>query len=264
MSGKLSREEAQARAKEAIAAQRHGNDYFVVRSIQDNVLLVHASANRVGKVDAGGKTIEGRPVMEAYQEAIAKSSEGKGFVTLNAVRPNTGDKKLYVKLSGAAKFEPWNWMVVIGFFVDDIDARFWKQSIFFLAVGGGLLLFVAGLVLQMRGVILRQLGGEPQEAASYMKMIANGDLGVEIPLAKDDATSLMASLKLMQMKLKNITASIQENAASLDGQVKVFDQTAKAYAETKSEETLSDLLRTIKKLGKTAEILGKSVSRFKS
>lgn len=264
MSGKLSREEAQARAKEAIAAQRRASDYFIVRSIQDNVLLVHASANRVGKVDAGGKTIEGRPVMEAYKEAIAQSADGKGFVTLNAVRPNSGDKKLYEKLSGAAKFEPWNWMVVIGFFVDDIDARFWKQSIFFLVVGGGLLLFVAGLVLQMRGVILRQLGGEPQNAAGYMKLIANGDLGVEIPLAKDDTTSLMASLKLMQMKLKNITASIQENAATLDGQVKVFDQTAKAYAETKSEETLSDLLRTIKKLGKTAEILGKSVSRFKS
>jgi methyl-accepting chemotaxis protein len=116
----------------------------------------------------------------------------------------------------------------------------------------------------MRSVILRQLGGEPQDAADSMKRIANGDLGVEIVLEKDDTTSLMASLKLMQMKLKNTTQAIQENASTLDSQVQVFDVAAKTYAETKSEDDLADLLRAIKKLGKTVDILGKSVSRFKS
>lgn len=263
VAGKLTRQEAQARAKEALSAQRKDSNYFVVRSIDDNVLLVHATAERVGKVDPGGKALDGRPVMEAYLDAITREKTGQGFVTLAAVRPNSGDSKLYTKLSGADKFDPWNWIVVIGFFVDDIDERFWRQAGRFLIVGGALLALVAALVFRMRAVILRQLGGEPHDAAECMEKIANGDLGVEIVLEKDDSNSLMASLKLMQMKLKNITSAIQDDASTLTDQVQNFDVSAKLYAETKSDEEFSAMLRSIKKLGKTAGILRESVSRFK-
>lgn len=261
--GKLTREEAQARAREVLAAQRRGGDYFIVRSIEDNVLQVHASAERVGKVDPGGKTLDGRPVMEAYKEAIASGSNGKGFVMLGAIRPNTGDRTLYEKLSGAEVFQPWNWMVVFGFFVDDINIRFWRRAGVFLGVAGLLLVISTVLVLRMRRAILNQLGGEPQDAAESMRRIANGDLGVEIKLADNDNSSLNAFLKVMQLKLKNLTSTIQDNSTTLNEQVKSFDETARAYAETKSEEQLSDLLRAVKKMSRTVEILGKSVARFK-
>ena len=263
VAGRYSREEAQARAKEALSAQRKGSDYFIVRSIADNVLLVHATASRVGKVDPGGKALDGRPVMEAYMEAIAKSGTGQGFVELAAVRPNSGDKNLYKKLSGADKFDPWNWIVVIGFFVDDIEDRFWEQATLYLGVGGVLLALLSTLIFRMRSVILGQLGGEPHEAVENMRKIANGDLSVNIQLAKGDDTSMMASLKLMQMKLKNMTGSIQENATTLAEQVKSFDDSARVYAETKSEEEFAALMRTVKKLGKTADILNRSIARFK-
>ena len=121
----------------------------------------------------------------------------------------------------------------------------------------------AETILRMRKDILGQLGGEPHEAVENMRKIANGDLSVNIQLAKGDDNSMMASLKLMQMKLKNMTGSIQENATTLAEQVKSFDDSARVYAETKSEEEFAALMRTVKKLGKTADILGKSVSRFR-
>jgi len=122
---------------------------------------------------------------------------------------------------------------------------------------------MAGLTFRMRSVILRQLGGEPQDAAESMKAIANGNLGVEIALEKGDSTSLMASLKVMQMKLINLTSAVQENTQSLNDQVKGFDDVAKKYAETRADDDLFNLNRLIKKIGKTADILGKSISRFK-
>lgn len=263
VAGRYSREEAQARAKEALSAQRKGSDYFIVRSIADNVLLVHATASRVGKVDPGGKALDGRPVMEAYMEAIAKSGTGQGFVELAAVRPNSGDKNLYKKLSGADKFDPWNWIVVIGFFVDDIEDRFWEQATLYLGVGGVLLALLSTLIFRMRSVILGQLGGEPQDAQESMKKIANGDLAIEIDVAEHDNDSLMASLKVMQMKLINMTSTIRENASVLSAQVTTFEETARNYAEAKSEDELEKLLQSVKKLGKTAAILEKSISRFK-
>ena len=36
-----------------------------------------------------------------------------------SIRPSSEDKTLYRKLNGAVVFKPWDWMLVIGFFVDD-------------------------------------------------------------------------------------------------------------------------------------------------
>jgi methyl-accepting chemotaxis protein len=262
-SGQITRDEAQARAKALFTAQQNNGDYFIVRSASDNMLLSHATANRVGKTDPGGKTLDGRVVSDAYREEIAGSLDGKAYVMLAAVRPNSGDTTLYKKLNGATLFRPWGWLVAIGFFVDDVDARFWQQSFAFLVIGAILLGLLAALILRMRAVILRQLGGEPHDASECMKRIANGDLGVDIVLADNDDSSLMASLRLMQMKLINITSAIREDASALTGLVRRFDDDARAYAETRSEEALSVLMRSIRKLGKAAGILHESVSRFR-
>jgi signal transduction histidine kinase len=262
-SGKMTREEAQARAKESIGAQKQGNNYFFIRTLKDDFFVYHPDASRLGKADNGGMLPDGRTTAQAYRDALAQSKDNKAFIELRTAKPGSQDKTQFPKLNGALKFEPWGWMPGIGFFIDDIDARFWKQSSIFLLVGGVLFALLAVLVFRMRGAILHLLGGEPQDAAESMKKIANGDLGVEITLEKDDTNSMMASLKLMQMKLTNLTSAIQDNALTLTEQVQNFDGVAKSYAESKSDEDLSALNRSVKKLGKTADILGKSISRFK-
>src|SRR5512136_3349402 len=78
--GKLTREEAQKRAIEVIAAQNTKEDYFIIRALADNMLWLHGDVKRIGKPDAGGKTPEGRPVLEVYKENIAKSKKGVGFI----------------------------------------------------------------------------------------------------------------------------------------------------------------------------------------
>jgi methyl-accepting chemotaxis protein len=264
LSGKLTRPEAQARALEAIGAQKQGsNNYFFIRTLSDDYFVLHPIPSRMGKADDGGKLPDGRSTAQAYRDALASGRDNKAFIELRAPKPGSQDKTQYSKLNGVLKFEPWGWMPGIGFFVDDIDARFWKQSSLFLGVGGVLLALLAILVLRMRSTIMRQLGGEPQDAAECMRRIASGDLGIEIVLDKDDNSSLMASLKLMQMKLSNLTSAIQDNALTLTEQVRSFDGVAKSYADSGSEADLSALQRAIKKLGKTADILGRSIARIR-
>ena len=262
-SGKLSRREAQSRAKEAIGAQRQGDDYFFIRSLTDDTFVWHPISSRMGKPDDGGKQPDGRTVVQTYRDALAKSNTNKAFIELSTLKPSTSDKTLHPKLNGALKFEPWGWMPGVGFFIDDIDTRFWQQAGIFLVVAFGLLAVLAILIFRMRADILKQLGGEPADAAACMKRIANGDLGVQIEVAPDDNDSLMASLKVMQLKLNNLTSAIQENATTLSDQVLTFDRAAKDYTDTSSQEALGDLLRSVKKLGKTAMILDKSIARIK-
>lgn len=52
-SGKMSREEAQTRAKEALAAQRAGSTYYFIRSMKDDSFIYHIDPKRVGKPDPG-------------------------------------------------------------------------------------------------------------------------------------------------------------------------------------------------------------------
>jgi methyl-accepting chemotaxis protein len=263
-SGKMTREEAQANAKAAIGAQKQGADnYFFIRNLNDDYFVLHPMASMMGKPVDGGKLPDGRTAVQAYRQGLAQSPDNKTFIELSTFKPGQNNEKRYPKLNGVLKFEPWGWMPGIGFYLDDIDAQFWRYSSFLLLVGTVVFVMLGSLVFRMRTVILRQLGGEPQDAAESMRRIASGDLHVDIALSKDDTTSLMASLKVMQMKLKNITASIQDNASTLTEQVQVFDEVAKSYAQTKSEEELAALSRSVKKLGRTADILGKSISRFK-
>lgn len=261
--GKLSTEEAQARAKEAIGAQKQDSNYFFIRTLSDDYFVHHPIAERMGKPDDGGKLADGRTAVQTYHDELAKSTGNKAFVELLTTKPGDPSKSLYPKLNGVLKFEPWGWMPGIGFYIDDINSRFWRQSSIFLAVGGVLFALLALLTFRMRAAILQQLGGEPQEAAENMRKIANGDLSVDIPVDANDSSSMMASLKLMQMKLTNLTSAIQDNATTLADQVRTFDGVAKVYAETRTEEDFSALNRSVKKLGKTADILGKSISRFK-
>jgi methyl-accepting chemotaxis protein len=264
-SGKMTREDAQARAKQAIGAQRQGSDnYYFIRTLTDDFYVLHPMADRMGVPNNGGLMPDGRTVVQAYRDELAKSRDNKAFLLVNTIKPGSSDTSAnHPKLNGALRFAPWGWMVGIGFYIDDIDARFWKQSSLYVLVAGALLALMATLVFRMRSVILRQLGGEPQDAAQSMKTIANGDLGVEIVLEKGDKTSLMASLKVMQMKLINLTSTVQENSQNLSEQIGGFDSVAKKYAQSRSEEDLSDLNRLIKKIGRTAEVLGKSIARFK-
>ncbi|SFO04865.1 Cache domain-containing protein [Formivibrio citricus] len=263
INGKLSHEEAQSKAKAAIGAQRKGDVYFFVRD-WDDVMLVHPVAARINMADDGGKMPDGKSVVDVYKSALKESKLGRAIYWSSAPRPNKHDKiQNYPKLSGVTEFKPWGWIIGIGFFVDDINMRFWKHSITFLITGAVLLLCLTILILRMRWSIIKQVGGEPRDATEFMKQIANGNLNIEITLDANDSNSLMASIKLMQMKLKNITTTIQDNSSLLEKQVQNFDEAAKAYVTTKDEDGLANLLKTTKQIEKTANILEKSVSRFK-
>jgi len=62
-----------------------------------------------------------------------------------------------------------------------------------------------------RGVV-RQLGGEPQAAARLARLVARGDLSVELEVKREDTTSLMARLQEMQMGLARVVSDVRNNA----------------------------------------------------
>jgi methyl-accepting chemotaxis protein len=111
--------------------------------------------------------------------------------------------------------------------------------------------------------VLHLLGGEPRVAATYMKKIADGDLAVDIAVAGERPDSMMASLKVMQLKLKNLVSAVRGGAAEVSEQSHKFETAFAAFQSDRKEASSQEMVRQAKGISRTLSLLEKSVGRFK-
>lgn len=255
----LSREDAQRLAKEALRGPRFGSDdYFFIYDYDGRALMVAGKPGIEGQVMLDKTDAAGFKLWEAL---VANGKAGQGY--FDYVFPRAGGTESKPKRGYVIGIPEWQWIVGTGVYIDDVNQAVDEAALRYGALSLLVLATLAAISFFVSRSIVNQLGGEPQDAAESMRKIASGDLGVDIVLADNDNSSLMASLKVMQMKLKNITAAIQDNAAALTEKVQCFEAVATSYSNSRSEEDFTALSREVRKMGKTADILGKSISRFK-
>jgi methyl-accepting chemotaxis protein len=138
-----------------------------------------------------------------------------------------------------------------------------------IAYGVGLAGLVIGAAISMTlfflldWKVLQLLGGEPRIAADYMKKIAGGDLAVDIQVEGEHPDSLMSSLKLMQMKLKNLISAVTGAAAEVSEQSRKFETTSAAFQKGRDDGSAQEMVRQTKGVSRTLSLLEKSIARFK-
>ncbi|MET0209488.1 MAG: methyl-accepting chemotaxis protein [Burkholderiaceae bacterium] len=199
--GKITREEAQKQGKLIIGSFRKDELYFFVRGYSDDVNLVHPNPKRVGIVDAKG----GKEAGVRYRTAL----EGKKIGTVIALgtRPNT--KEEVEKLYAVVRFEPWDWIIGFGDYIDDIDNAFWRSAAVLLIIGVVLMAVVVMLGWRLAVSTYRQLGGEPAYASDIVRRIGAGDLNVTVELRDAHADSLLAAMDRMQRSLSTTVGQIR-------------------------------------------------------
>jgi methyl-accepting chemotaxis protein len=111
--------------------------------------------------------------------------------------------------------------------------------------------------------VLHRLGGEPRTAADYMKRIADGDLAVEIAVVGKRPDSLMASLKVMQLKLKNLVLAVRGGAAEVSEQSHKFESAFATFQSEPREASSLELMRQAKGVSRTLSLLERTIGRFK-
>ncbi|QCP14713.1 methyl-accepting chemotaxis protein [Pseudoduganella umbonata] len=109
-----------------------------------------------------------------------------------------------------------------------------------LAVG------IAAAVLITR-TLLKQLGGEPNEAAAVLASIADGDLTVDVPVKAGDTASMMFAMRNMRDKLAAIVAEVRtgtDTIATAAAEVSAGNQDLSSRTEEQAsslEETASSM-----------------------
>ncbi|KZM51238.1 cache domain-containing protein [Labrenzia sp. OB1] len=195
-SGGLSKEEAQQRAVEAISAMRfeNGENYIFVFNY-DSITISHAKASLIGSDLSGLEDANG---VKIIPELVKLGRSGGG--NLLYLWPRSGDDVPIEKWGHAKTFEPWQWMIGTGVYIDDLEAAFWNQAIMIIA----LTLIGALLAGSIAYFAIRSLVRPIRALTADMSSLADGNTDIEIMgVDRGDEIGQMASA--MEIFVRNET-----------------------------------------------------------
>jgi methyl-accepting chemotaxis protein len=175
----------------------------------------------------------------------AKSNRDE-FVEYFYEKPGT--KEIIKKLSYAKYFAPWNWVIVTGFYIDDVDKliakkqeilkeRLWTIRLM-LGVISVFLFLITGMFL--RYFIRKYISLPLKYTTEKFDVIANGDLTVTIDVeSEDEIGKMMQSQKNMVHKVSQIIASVSETANSLIETCEKLSEKSNQLSEGATEQAAS-------------------------
>ncbi len=204
--GVLTREQAQAAARQMIAPLRYeGSEYFWINDMQPRMVMHPIKPDLDGKDLGGLKDPTGFALFVGFVDVVRK--QGKGFVSYQWPKP--GHDKPVEKLSYVQGFEPWGWVVGSGIYVGDLRESQTRLVLWVLAVIAVAVLFAGYLFMSF----YRVMDGGLRETRRHLRAMTNGDLSTSpAPWGQDEAAQLMLELKRMQTSLRTMVQRMRQSS----------------------------------------------------
>ncbi|MFC2973588.1 methyl-accepting chemotaxis protein [Azotobacter bryophylli] len=120
-----------------------------------------------------------------------------------------------------------------------------------------------GLSLALERLVLRPIGGDPEDAAAIANRVAQGDLSEPIRLRRGDDGSLMAQLKHMQDSLLGVVTHVRQGAQSVavaSAQISQANQDLSSRTESQAS-ALEQTSASMEQLGGTVRQNADSASQ---
>ena len=204
--GKMTREQAQLLAKQAVSKLRYdGNEYFWINDMQPRMVMHPIKPELDGKDVGDIKDPNGFALFSAFAAKVR--TEGKGFVAYQWPKP--GADKPLDKISYVQGFEPWGWVVGSGIYTGDLRDTLLRQE----AINGGIvvvaMLFAGYLFLSF----YRVMDGGLKETRRHLRAMTEGDLSTSpSPWGNDEAAQLMTELANMQESLRAMVLRVRRSS----------------------------------------------------
>jgi len=229
--GELPKEQAQTLARESLRSMRYqGNEYFYIYDSKAMGVMHPIRPEYEGKSHWDRQDKSGAyTVRDLVNAALDKS----GYVRTLTVKP--GGTEQLPKLHFLTHYEPWDWVIGTGLYVDDIDAVFRAQLASALVAIAVLMAIVAATALAVIRAVLRDIGGEPAMAVSVMREVAGGNLTVG--LRDVHAGSLLGELDRLVQSLRSVMAQITAGAGRVSKAAHDINATTGAVAAATEVQT---------------------------
>ncbi|WP_263770562.1 methyl-accepting chemotaxis protein [Propionivibrio soli] len=207
---KLTLEEAQTQAKEALRIVRFGaDDYFFIYDFDGKAIMVAGNPKIEGQAMLGKTDAKGFKLWDAI--VATGKGPGKGFIEYWF--PRAGQQESKPKLAYLAAVPEWQWILGTGVYIDDVDQAVNKAALSYGLISLVVLALVGVIGFFVARSIVHQLGGEPAMAIAVMSRAAAGDLTAEVQSAGKG--SILDSAGQMVRSIRNMVAEITHSSASL-------------------------------------------------
>ena len=259
--GKLDDAAGRAEASARVGSLRYSNGAGYVTIVgTDSVVLNNPASPKInGRNMADFKDAKGTYL---YREIAAAGVAGSGYIHYWWPRP--GAKEASAKLSFVKRCSSWNWDLVAGDYIDDIQSTFIAsllKSVVALVVLGALLTVIASAVT--RGV-MRSIGGEPDLAAAMASRIAEGDVSAHGRSLGAPEGSVLHAIERMRQQLDSLVGRIHASAESITRSVGEIatgsvDLSGRTESQASSlEETAASMEQLTATVRQNAENAGKA------
>jgi methyl-accepting chemotaxis protein len=175
--GQMTRDEAQARFKDALLKMRYSGDEYLFAHTFEQVGFAHPSPKLMGKDVSGIKDAKGVPVIPALLDIVRAKNEG----TYTYDWPlRQDDPKTAVKLSYVKGFAPWKIFIGTGVFVDDI----WTDFVAMVWKIAGTIALLGLPAIGLIGLVGFSVSRSIRRVSAGMQALADGDLSIDLPEAE--------------------------------------------------------------------------------
>ena len=191
--GALTREEAQARAIDAVKPMRYEDSGYFWINDMSNIMVMHPIKPALDGTDlAGLKDPTGKFFFQEFIKVV--KADGQGFVDYYWRKP--GAEEPVLKYSHVQGFAPWGWIVGTGVYADDLAVLFRKN-----AVNSAVILSLGALaILLIAYATVRSVVGPIRRLNATMQDIAREDVSGDVPEVnrKDEVGEMAASVLVLR------------------------------------------------------------------
>jgi len=212
--GTLSTEQAQQQAAETVRNMRYGDDgYFWIQD-RDLTMVMHPNSP-----DLEGTSLEaiedpdGMRLFVAFDEVVEE--EGAGFV--NYQWPMPGEEEPQPKVSYVAGFEPWQWIVGTGVYVDHISAVVRSQAIALALQALAVAAILGGIIYAVSRGITRTVRASSSGLGNAIHGLTgvSSSLGAAAGEAEAQAGAVAAAGEEVSQNVATVAAAVEEMNASV-------------------------------------------------
>lgn len=256
--GKLTREEAQQRAREIIKALRYGpegKDYFWINDFSPKMIMHPFRSDLDGKDLSNFKDPQGKALFVEFSKTCR--DKGSGFVEY-LWQWKDDKSRIVPKLSYVQNFAPWGWIIGTGLYINDVGEEMAGLRNSFLMVVIPLVLVILGLLV----IPLRHLGRLNTvatllfTAANEVNSAAGRISGVSQSLAQGSSEQA-ASLEETSASLEEMASMTRANADNARQADALMGETTKVVdLANKSMSGLTESMREVSRASEeTAKII---------
>ncbi|MCC5857934.1 MAG: methyl-accepting chemotaxis protein [Ectothiorhodospiraceae bacterium] len=256
--GTITREVAQEQAVAAIGAIRYlGEEYLWVNDM-DGVMLMHPFAPELHGRDVSGLEDE---TGSRFVQLMIDGARQHGSTRVRYYWPRPGGEEPLLKESEAQHFQPWDFMIASGVYMDDVRAAAWRSlQGQIVALGVGLIILIT-----VGWSVVRSITGPLESTTEAIRNASREpiDLGYRLPVSgrdeldilSDSINSVFDTLEHVVNDVRGSSDQLLASSAHLTSLANSADQTMRSQ-----EADTDDLASAMTEMAATVQEVARNAS----